>query len=368
MLARRLQNIEESGIRKIFSRIQSVKDPIDLSIGQPHFDVPPEVKQAAIAAIEEGANRYTPTSGMPELRRRISAELLRKHGVRTDSILVTSGAAGGLTLAVLALLNEGDGALIPDPYFIVYKNVVSAVGGVPQFIDTYPDFKLTPARIRAAVTPATRMLFLNNPNNPTGAAYTGAELRAIAAEAERHGLWIVSDEIYEAFCYDFPFESMLKFSERCILVTAFSKTYGMPGWRVGYAAAPREVCDAMQVLSQFSYVCAPTPFQKACIRALDLDVSGITKEYRAKRDFVVGALRERFEIAVPGGAFYVFPRVPWGTDEEFIEAAIAERLLVVPGNACSRRHTHFRVSYAAADGVLEKGVEVLNRLAARGAR
>jgi len=368
MLARRMQRIEESGIRKIFNRIGDIKDPIDLSIGQADFDVPAEVKKAAIAAIEEGFNRYTVTQGIAELRRKVSELFRRKHGIATDNVLITSGAAGGLTLAILALLDEGEEALIPDPYFIVYKNSVAAVGGVPVIVDTYPDFKLTPARIRAAVTPKTKLLFLNNPTNPTGAAYSGAELKAIAAEAKKHGLLIISDEIYDTFCYDFPHETMLRHTEDCVVVNAFSKTYGMPGWRVGYAVAPREICEAMTVLQQFSFVCAPSPFQKACARALDLDTSKITEDYRRKRDFVTESLSKRYDFVHPGGAFYVFPRVPWGTDEEFVKAAIDEKLLIVPGGACSRLKTHFRISYAASDRTLERGVEVLNRLAERRGR
>jgi aspartate aminotransferase/aminotransferase len=229
-------------------------------------------------------------------------------------------------------------------------------------VDTYPDFRLTVERLEKAVTPKTRLLLINNPANPTGVAYREDEIRAFAEFAKKHQLLVISDEIYEAYSYDFPHTPFIKHYEHTIMVSGFSKTYAMPGWRLGYAVGPEEILDKMMVLQQYSFVCAPSPAQRAGIRALDIDVTPYIDDYRKKRDFVVQSLKDRFELTRPEGAFYVFPKVPWGDDDAFVRKAIENRVLIVPGRACSQKQTHFRLSYAAKDEDLARGVEILNRL------
>lgn len=363
--ARRMDKVEVSGIRRIFDLVQGMTDAVDLSLGQPHFDVPDPIKQAAAKAIQNGHNRYTVTQGIPELHEKLRGYLTRQFGFRDGGILVTAGAAGALFQAFMVLIDDGDEVLIPDPYFVLYVHLVNICGGSPILVDTYPDFRLTPERLKKQVTSKTKVLLFNNPVNPTGIAYTRDEVQAIAQFAKDHNLIVITDEIYDCFSYDFAHESMVRFLDDALLVGGFSKTYAVPGWRLGFAAGPRDMIEKMTTLQQFSFVCASSPAQRAGLVALDYDMGPYVEQYRRKRDFVCAGLRDRFELVKPQGAFYVFPKVPWGSDEEFVRAAVENKVLVIPGSACSRRRTHFRLSFAAEDTVLARGVEILNRIARR---
>ena len=366
MIAKRVTRVVPSGIRKIFDRISQIKDPLDFSIGQPDFDVPEPIKEAACRAILQGKNRYTVTQGIPELREKIKAHLKKKTGVEPEAVLVTSGTSGAILLSMLVLCEKDDEVLIPDPYFILYRNDVELCGGVARYVDTYPDFRLKRDALEAAVTKKTRMLILNNPVNPTGVAYTADELRMVAGFARDHDLLVISDEIYDAYSYDFPHESMLKYYAKTVLVNGLSKTYAMPGWRLGYAAGPKEILDWMTTLQQFSYVCANTPSQYAGVAAFDVDMSPWIESYKRKRDLVYEGLKDCYEVVKPQGAFYIFPKCPWGTADEFVNEAISRRVLIVPGNACSRRDTHFRIAFAAPDETIKQGVEILRGMAKEG--
>ena len=174
---------------------------------------------------------------------------------------------------------------------------------------------------------------------------------------------VVSDEIYRAFHYDGPARSPGESDEGVLVVEGFGKTYGVTGWRLGYAHGPRWLIEEMTKLQQLTFVCAPSAFQHAAVAAMDFDVAGIVSDYRRKRDLIVAALRDRFEFDTPGGAFYLFAKTPWGSGTEFVAEAIRQNLLVIPGGTFSQRDTHFRVSYAATDETLHRGVEILNRLA-----
>jgi len=362
MIAGRMRKLDSSGIRKVFDLAREMDNPINLSIGQPHFDVPDEVKRAAEQAIEEGNNRYTVTQGIPELRDALMQRTFGASPPHGEEILITSGASGALMLALLVLVDAGDEVLIPDPYFVMYKHLTNLCGGVPRFIDTYPDFVLTPESLSAAVTPRSKILILNNPANPTGAALNQVEIDALLRVAREHDLFVISDEIYGMFTYDFPAATAAGRYERVLVVNGFSKTHAMTGWRLGYAIGPPEVIHEMTKLQQFSFVCAPTPAQYAGVKALTVDTSARVAEYRKKRDMICDGLSEAFELSRPGGAFYVFPKVPKGTGQEFVEEAIKRNLLVIPGGVFSERDTHFRLSYAAPDEAIEKGIEVLNSM------
>ncbi len=181
--------------------------------------------------------------------------------------------------------------------------------------------------------------------------------------ADERNVLLISDEVYRAFCYDAPFASPAKWNEDVLVVDGFSKAHGMTGWRMGYAHGPSRIIQEMAKLQQFSFVCAPSPLQYAGVAALDEDLSGHIDAYRRKRDMVVAALSESFELPFPEGAFYAFPRAPWGTATEFVAEAIRHNLLIIPGNVFSRRDTHFRISYAVDDTVLKRGLDVLRKLA-----
>jgi aspartate aminotransferase/aminotransferase len=367
-IASRMSKIDSSGIRKVFNLAAKLENPINLSIGQPHFDVPETVKDAAVAAIQSGKNSYTQTQGIPELRERIRRYLEeRRAGWTGEELFVASGTSGAIMLALLVSVEPGDEVIIPDPYFVMYKHLVNLCNGVPVFVDTYGDFKLTAEALDAAVTDKTKLVLLNSPNNPTGAVYSADDLRAIAAVLDRHGLYAVTDEIYEFYCYDGEFRSLVEFyPERTILLGGFSKTWSMTGWRLGYAAGPADVISEMIKLQQFSFVCAPSMAQAGGLAALDVDPLPFRDEYHKKRDFVYEALKDNFELARPEGAFYAFPKVPWGDDQSFVAAAIERGVLIIPGSVFSEKNTHFRIAYAADDSVLAAGCDVLNDLARKG--
>ncbi|MCC6126459.1 MAG: pyridoxal phosphate-dependent aminotransferase [Pirellulales bacterium] len=365
-LADRTRLFDASGIRKVFDLGAKLADPINLSIGQPDFDVPAEVRQAAIDAIQSRKNGYALTQGMPVLREKLQAAVQREFGHADRELFITSGTSGGLMLALLVLLNPGDEVLVFDPYFVMYEALVKVVGGTVVLVDTYPDFQIDLDRTADAITPRTKLILFNSPANPTGAVAGEATVRGLAELAEKRNVALLSDEIYRAFCYDGEFVSPAKFNRQTLVIDGFSKSHGMPGWRLGFAHGPAAIVREMIKLQQYSFVCAPHPFQWAGAAALDVDVSPQIEAYRRKRDLLVAGLADDYELVVPRGAFYAFPKAPWGTGTEFVQKAIEEhQLLIIPGNVFSRRDTHFRISYAAPDGMIERGIEAFKKLARR---
>ncbi|MBX3401366.1 MAG: aminotransferase class I/II-fold pyridoxal phosphate-dependent enzyme [Gemmataceae bacterium] len=363
LLADRTRQIEVSGIRKVFDLGKSLKDPINLSIGQPHFAVPEPIRDAAKAAIDAGHNGYTVTQGLAEFREKIKADLSKRLPGQDREVIITSGTSGGLLLALLAVVNPGDEVIVPDPYFVAYPHLVTLAGGTTVYVDTYPDFQLDPAKVEAAITPRTKVILLCSPANPTGTVASREVKRRLAEIARRRNVLLLSDEIYNAFHYDVPASSPAEDDPDTLVIEGFGKTYGMTGWRLGYAHGPKAIVDEMMKLQQFTYVCAPSVVQHAGMAAMDFDVTGIVADYKRKRDRLCAGLRDRFEFEVPGGAFYLFAKAPWGTGTEFVTEAIRQSLLIIPGGVFSKRDTHFRISYAAKDETLDRGIEVLNRIA-----
>ncbi len=364
IIADRAAAIEVSGIRKVFELGRSLKDPINLSIGQPHFDVPDAIKQAAIDAIRSNKNGYTLTQGISELRERLLADVRKQYPHPDRELLVTSGTSGGLALAVLAVVNPGDEVVAADPYFVMYPNMVKLAGGVFVGVDTYPTFQIDPDKLIAACTPRTKMILLCSPSNPTGAVVSPEAMRRLAAFARARNILLVSDEIYKAFHYDAAARSPAEFDENVLVIEGFGKTYGMTGWRLGYAHGPTAIIEQMIKLQQSTFVCAPSIVQWAGLAAVEYDVTGIVADYKRKRDLLAAGLKGKYEFELPGGAFYLFPKVPAGrTGTEFVADAVRHNLLVIPGGVFSGRDTHFRISYAAADETLHRGIEVLNRMA-----
>ena len=366
-LSARVGRIDSSGIRKIFDLAKALKDPINLSIGQPDFDVPSALKQAAIAAIQAGKNTYTQTQGIPELRAQITAQeqAFTGRAYTPEQVLVTSGVSGGLFLALLALVDDGDEVIIPDPYFVMYKHLVALFGGTPVYLDTYASgFGIDPIALERLITPKTKLLLLNSPANPTGRILSKSELQAVAAVCARHHLLVVSDEIYRHFSY-VPMTSMGEIYADTLVLVGHSKSFGMTGWRLGYACGPAEVVQAMTKVQQYSFVCAPSITQYAALACPDVDLHPYIDTYRAKRDLMVGILGQHFELAPPDGAFYLWAKAPAGwTGSAFVSHCIANNLLVIPGNVFSERDTHFRICYTVPDAKLKQGAELLGRLAA----
>lgn len=415
----RLRAIDASGIRRVFDLAADLKDPINLSIGQPDFDVPDAVKDAACEAIQAGQNRYTQTQGIAALRDKVARRLMEafpetlgggsakpQAALPEDTgVLVTSGVSGGLLLALLTCVGPGDEVLIPDPYFVMYRHLVTLSGATPVYVDTYPDFQFTAERIEAKITPRSKLLLFNSPSNPTGVVAPPAVCQQVVELAERHNLLLMSDEIYDEFCYEKgpPPEggrgaegpsgdsgagagasaldpstpghlapspgrcpSPMAYSRNVLLLRGFSKTYAMTGWRLGYAVGPKPILEQMTKLQQYSFVCAPSMTQVAGVLALDVDMSEPVEQYRAKRDRVVERLSPHYELTVPGGAFYAFPKVPERLGmpaTQFVERAVKRGLLIIPGNVFSERDTHFRLSYACDNAMLDRGLDLLVELA-----
>jgi aspartate aminotransferase/aminotransferase len=364
LFARRMDRLQLSGIRKIYDLAAKLKNPVNLSLGQPDFEVPEEIQEAAIRAIRGGKNGYVSTAGLPELQEKLRGELRRRAGFDRGKILITPGVSAALFLAMGVLVEKGDEVIVPDPYFSLYWNSIRFFAGVPVLLDTYPDFRVDPKRLDRLITPKTKLILFNNPVNPTGVAYRKEEVAAVAAVAKKHDIRILSDEIYASYSYDFPHESMGLHADRPLIVGGFGKAYAITGWRLGFAAGPAEIIDKMTVLQQFSFVCAPSIAQYAGVAALDVNVSQHRADYRRKRDFVYDELKDIYDMERPQGAFYFFPKCPGGLrDAEFVRRAVDLGLLIVPGSACSRKATHFRMSYAVPDKVLERGVELMRTLA-----
>ncbi len=367
LLADRTTRIDASGIRKVFALAADLEDPINFSIGQPDFDVPEEIKEAAIEAIRGGRNRYSQSSGDAELKAKIASRVRTDIGWEKPSVLITSGVSGGILLSLMTLINPGDEVILPDPYFVIYKHVINLLGGKCVFVDSYPDFRLPAAAIADAVTDRTKLIIVNSPNNPTGAVYSEDELKAVAEIAAKKDIPVLTDEIYEEFTYEGQYPSIAEFYDKSIILKGFGKSYAMTGWRMGCAvvAEPlKSVLNEMTKIQQYTFVCAPTPFQRAAIAAMDCDITQLVDSYRAKRNLLCDELAGKFEVTRPGGAFYAFVKAPGRTTAtEFAKKAIENNVLVIPGSVFSEKGTHFRISYATSDERIRQGVDILRRLA-----
>lgn len=364
-IADRMRKIDASGIRKVFDLAAKMTDPINLSIGQPHFDTPQPIKDAITKAIADGKNAYSQTQGVGPLLQKIQSGVDAEFGHADRKAFVTSGTSGGLMLALSTLVNPGDEVIAFDPWFVMYKHLTTLAGGTCIQIDTYPDFRIDLEKVKAAITPRTKVILCNSPSNPTGHVMSAAEAKGLAELAKERDICLISDEIYRSFCYDAPFVSPAKWNDQTIVIDGFSKSHSMTGLRLGWAHGPEHIIQQMTKLQQFTFVCAPHPVQYGGVVACGYDISDRVADYKRKRDFMVSELKNDFELHGAGGAFYLFPKAPWGTGSEFVAEAIRNGLLIIPGNVFSAKDTHFRISYAAEDRTLQRGVEVLKKIAKR---
>ncbi|ABF45922.1 L-aspartate aminotransferase apoenzyme [Deinococcus geothermalis DSM 11300] len=350
-------------------------DVISMSVGEPDFDTPPHIKAAAIQAIEAGKTKYTPVGGIPELREAISAKFERENGLSygPDAVTVTSGGKQALFNAFFALLNPGDEVLIPAPYWVSYPEMVALTGAVPVPVPTTPEsgFQLDPGALEARVTARTRMIVLNSPGNPTGAVFSPEVLAAVAQIAQRHGLVIVSDEMYEHLVYGAEQVSIGRYApEHTLTINGASKAYAMTGWRIGYAGGPRPVIAAMNALQSQSTSNASSVGQYAALAALTQhdETARFTEQarhaYRARRDRIVAGLNALgLPTPTPQGAFYVMANTTRIHSDE-LEAARRlldeARVAVVPGTDFAAPG-QVRLSYATS---MERIEEVLRRIGA----
>lgn len=382
LISERSRGIDASGIRKVFELGAKLKDPVNLSIGQPDFPVPDAVKKAAIDAINSDQNGYTLSQGIPALRERIARDLAEDlgwpAGIGTPGsdvgLMATVGTSGALFLALMAVVSPGDEVVLPDPYFVAYPSMVKLLGGVPRPCNTYPDLRMTAARLEPLLTARTKAVLIDSPGNPSGVVMSRRECEGIADLCRARGVLLISDEIYDRFVFSDSAETVgavarspspcrrAKSWESTLLVRGFGKTYGCTGWRLGYAAGPKKLIDEMTKLQQYSYVCAPSALQWGAIATYEVDMTPWVNRFEKRRDRVVERLGKVTDLVRPGGAFYAFVPIPERvgmTGQRFCEAAIERGLLTIPGGVFSSRDTHFRISFAVKEEMLERGLDIL---------
>jgi aminotransferase len=371
-----VQALPSSGIRKFFDLVAETKGVISLGVGEPDFVTPWHVREACVYSLEKGYTMYTSNYGLLELREEISKYLTNSFRVTYDprsEIMVTVGASEGVDLAMRALLCPGDEVLIPDPSYVSYMPCVVLAGGkaVPIPTRVEDEFKLDPEILESLITPRTKVLVLCYPNNPTGAIMTAAELSEIAKIAEKHNLIVVSDEIYAELTYDgkpVSFAALPGMKERTVLLSGFSKSFAMTGWRIGYIATNPEFLAAMVKIHQYTILCAPVMGQMAALEALrngSGEKDRMVNTYDQRRRLVINSLREMgLACFEPKGAFYAFPSIKETglSSEEFAEKLLVDaKVAVVPGTAFGPSgEGHIRCSYAYSTVQLK---EALGRIA-----
>ena len=360
--AARVRSVEMSGIRKLFDA--GGPDAINLGIGQPDFDTPDHIKEAAIAAIRAGKTGYTANAGIPELREAICAKFERENDLafRPEQILVTAGGSEALHLVMEALVDPGDRVLITDPGFVSYAALAAFAGGRPEGVPLDETLHIDVEQAKEQMDGA-RLFVLNSPANPTGAVESEESIRALVEYGNDRGVTIVSDEVYEHFVYEKAHVSAAHFGDDVITVNAASKTYAMTGWRVGYIAAPEDYIPECLKVHQYAQACATSISQYAALAAYTGDqepVKQMREEYRVRRDLLYEGLSSLgFEFPRPEGAFYAF--VPMGRN--LIQKAIEDGVIIVPGEAFgSKAPDYARFSYATSRENLSRAVGRLQAL------
>lgn len=383
-VAERALSVPASEIRKMFNLIQGMQDVIDLSIGAPDFTTPAHIVAAGVAATQGGLHGYSPNAGLLELRQAIADKLWRENGLSFDpatEIDVTIGATEALGLLMMTLVNPGDEVILCEPTWPNYLTQLAMAGGVAVPVATREadGFRPQPEAIEAAITPRTRAVLINSPNNPTGAVMDRERLTAIAEIARRHGVYLISDEVYEKIIYDgrqhFSAGSLPGAKGFVITVNSFSKSYAMCGWRVGYVAAGAAVIGPLLKLQEGMASCANTMAQKAACAALTGSqdaVAMMVERYRARRDLMVDGLNSIPGISVtrPGGAFYLFVNVKGlgkPSREVALELLQKGRVMTVPGLGFGAAgEGYLRLCYAKDEAVLQEALGRIRRVVTGG--
>ncbi|MEM8811978.1 MAG: pyridoxal phosphate-dependent aminotransferase [Pseudomonadota bacterium] len=391
-IADSLSRVKPSATIAVSTKARELKaagrDVIGLGAGEPDFDTPENIKDAAIRAIRDGKTKYTAVDGIPELKKAISEKFSRENGLdyAPDQVSVGTGGKQVLYNALMATINPGDEVLIPTPYWVSYPDMVALAGGTPVTVSSSQDtgFKITPDALAAAITPKTKWLIFNSPSNPSGAAYTRLEIEALAAVLTAHEhVWVLTDDMYEHLVYDdFEFTTFAQvapsLTERTLTVNGVSKAYAMTGWRIGYAGGPKTLIKAMANIQSQSTSNPSSISQWAAVEALSGPQDFIEPNnavFKERRDLVVSMLNQAagIECPVPEGAFYVFPScagtmgktAPSGkalaTDEDFVtELLDTEGVAVVHGSAFGLG-PNFRISYATSTEALEEACTRIQR-------
>jgi aminotransferase len=376
LISQKVATLPPSGIRRFFDLLSSVEDVISLSIGEPDFVTPWHIREAGIYSLEKGYTMYTSNSGMPELRQELASYLELHYGVSyhpEHEILITAGSSEGLDLILRAIINPGDEVIIPDPCYVAYPADITLAGGAPILVPTNEEnnFVIRARDIEARITKRTKAILIGYPANPTGAVMSKKEADAIAELAKKHDLPVISDEIYARLVYGVEhicFPSLPGMKRRTVLISGFSKSHAMTGWRIGYVAADRRFIQALTKIHQYTMLCAPTMTQMAAIEALrngEDEVEKMVQEYNRRRRFMVKRFNEiGLPCFEPKGAFFAFPSIKATgmNSEEFAEKLLlAEKVAVVPGIAFGPSGEGFvRCCYATSLPSIE---EALRRIA-----
>lgn len=371
------RTIPPSGIRRFFDLVQTMDDVISLGVGEPDYSTPWKAIDACMYALEQGRTSYTSNRGLPALCERITDDLARDFGLCYDpetEVIVTTGVSEGLDIAIRAVTDPGDEVLVAQPSYVSYGPCVTLAGGVPVPVPCVAAdrFRLDPDRLMERVTPRSKALIINFPNNPTGAVMTASDLKGIADVVEDHDLVLLSDEVYGEISYESPHvpsATIGALRERTITLNGFSKAYAMTGWRIGYLCAPAELTDAALKIHQYVMLCAPNMGQVAALAALRsarTEKEAMIEEYRLRRNLIVAGLnRAGLSCHLPEGAFYAFPsiEVTGLSDVEFAERLLAEeRVAVVPGSVFGEGGAgHLRCAYAVSREDLSEAVRRIER-------
>ena len=366
------QKSPPSGIRAVFNRIAESTDVISFALGEPDFDTPPPLIEAACKAMREGRTHYTPNAGLYDLRAAIAALY---PDTAPEQVVVTAGGTGAIHLTFMTLLNPGDEIIVGTPYWPTYLGQIHACGAVPRFVPTQEadGFALKAEQVERAITPKTKMLLINSPCNPTGAMLSPEDLRALAALAIKHDLLVLSDEVYRHIVYDSAFHSIASLpgmKDRCVIIDSFSKAYAMTGWRIGYVVAPPHISAIMTSMHEYTVSCIPAPTQMAALKALEAGaqyVTDMTAEFAQRRALIVQGIRdvERLSCVCPPAAFYLYFNISkTGLDSEtFVYSLLEkEKVALAPGSAFGEgQESYVRLSFANSQEMLTEGARRIAR-------
>jgi len=371
MVAQRTQEVEISGIRKMFEA--APPDSVNLGLGEPDFNPPSEVIEALCEAVRGGQNHYGPSAGLPALRDKV-AERYREldPGTSRDNVIITAGGSEGLIAAALAFYDPGTEVLVPNPGFVLYGPHARLAGAAPVPYSLLASRKYLPDldELEQLVSSRTRAIVVNSPSNPTGAVFPRAVVDRIVAFADRHDLTIISDEVYEEIVYDTPATSFWGRSDRVVIANSFSKTLAMTGWRMGFLVAPRPLAVALNKIHYHIIACPSTPNQVAVLAGLSngsATLQRMVTEFRARRKLVTEHMAKMPGVSLvpPQGAFYAFPHFDWPRSSTEVAQALLQRgLITTPGDAFgSLGASHLRISFAASRKNLRSGLKILDAYA-----
>jgi len=373
----RVNRIKASGIRKFFDLVAKEKNIITLGIGEPDFDTPEIIKDAAIRAIENSLTHYTSNYGIIELRKKISEKLKKKNKIfaHPQNILITTGSSEALDLAFRTIINPGDEVLIPSPSYVSYIPATLLSDGVPVTVPCYEkdEFRLLPEEIEKRITKKTKCIVIASPNNPTGAILRRKDIENIADIAIKHNLFVISDELYEYLIYDneehFSIASIPEMFEKTITINGFSKSYAMTGMRIGYVVADESIIEGMMKIHQYGMLCAPSISQYAALKfdECENDVKEMIKIYEMRRNLIYKRLNEIDGISAikPKGAFYIFPNIKETkmSSERFANKLLKDaKVVVIPGNVFGEEgEGYVRMSYSVSIENIKKALERIEK-------